>query len=136
MRLVVDTGVFSAALSRRRRTDLEHHVELLAGNQIFLAASTVAELRYGALVAEWGSPRRSRLKQAVSATTVIPVSDGLLTTLAAVRFDCRNVGHPLADRVHANDLWIAASAIHVGMALVTADGVFRPSHTIIGWTGF
>jgi predicted nucleic acid-binding protein len=52
VRLVVDTGVFSAALSRRRRTDLEHHVELLAGNQIFLAASTVAELRYGALVAE------------------------------------------------------------------------------------
>ena len=124
MRLVVDTGVFSAALSRRRRTDLEHHVELLAGNQIFLAASTVAELRYGALVAEWGSPRRSQLERAIAATTVIPVSDGLLTTLAAVRFDCRNAGHPLADPVHANDLWIAASAIHVGIALVTADGVF------------
>ncbi len=44
MRLVVDTGVFSAALSWRRRTDLEHHVELLTGNQIYLAASTVAEL--------------------------------------------------------------------------------------------
>lgn len=73
MRLVVDTGVFSAALSRRRRTDLEHHVELLTGNQIFRAASTVAELRYGALVAEWGSPRRSQLERAIAATTVIPV---------------------------------------------------------------
>ncbi len=124
MKLVVDTGVFSAALSRRRRADLEHHVRLLAGNQIFLAASTVVELRYGALVAEWGSPRRSRLEQAIASTTVIPVSDGLLTTLATVRFECRNAGHPLADRVHANDLWIAASAIHLGIALVTADGVF------------
>jgi len=27
--------------------------------------------------------------------------------------------------VHANDLWIAASAIHVGAPLLTADAVFK-----------
>ncbi len=124
MRLVVDTGVFSAALSRRRRADLDQQVTLLAGNQIFLAASTVAELRYGALLAGWGEPRRARLEQAIETTTVIPVSDGLLTTLAELRLACRRVGHPLADPVHASDLWIAASAVHTGLALVTADRVF------------
>jgi len=36
VRLVVDTCVFSAALNRRRRTDLEHHVELLVGNLVLL----------------------------------------------------------------------------------------------------
>jgi hypothetical protein len=60
VRIVVDTGVFSAALSRRRRSHFETHVERLAGNQLFLASATVAELRFGALVAEWGSSRRRR----------------------------------------------------------------------------
>ncbi len=125
MRLVVDTGVFSAALSRRRRVEFDRQVTFLAGNQIFLAASTVAELRYGALLAEWGEPRRSRLEQAIGTTTVIPISDALLTTLAELRFACRRVGHPVADPVHANDLWIAASALHTGFVLVTADRLFQ-----------
>ena len=62
MRLVVDTGVFSASLSRRRRARLQAHVGRMVGNQIFLAAATVSELRYGALVAQWGEPRRQRLE--------------------------------------------------------------------------
>jgi len=77
VRLVVDTGVFSAALSRRRRAHFDEAVKRLAGNQLFLAAVTVAELRYGALVAGWGTSRRARLEQAIEATTVIPVSDAL-----------------------------------------------------------
>jgi predicted nucleic acid-binding protein len=102
----------------------EPQVARLPGNQIFLAAVTVAELRYGALVAEWGAPRRQRVEQAIAATTVVPVSDGLLTTMAELRAVCRRAGHPLADRIHGNDLWIAASAIHIEAALVTADGIF------------
>jgi predicted nucleic acid-binding protein len=49
---------------------------------------------------------------------------GFTATFEIGAGDCRNAGHPLADPVHANDLWIAASAIHVGIALVTADSVF------------
>ena len=124
MRLVVDTGVFSAALSRRRRPSFEAQVALLTGNQLFLAAATVAELRYGALIAGWGSPRRDRLEVAIAATTVVPVTDRYLTTVAELRAACRNVGHPLADRAHGNDLWIAAAATHIGAKLVTADRVF------------
>lgn len=124
MKLVVDTGVFSAALSRKRRAAFDRHVTFLAGSQLFLAASTVAELRYGAMLAEWGDSRRQRLEESIEATTVIPVSDALLTSLAELRLECRRAGHPLADPVHANDLWIAASAVHTGIALVTADGIF------------
>jgi len=124
VRLVVDTGVFSAALSRRRRPEFEAQVACLAGNQIFLAASTVAELRYGALVAEWGTPRRERLEAAISATTVVPVSDAFLTRVAELRLACRRAGHPLADSAHANDLWIATSALHIAASLVSADAIF------------
>jgi len=133
VRLVVDTGVFSAALSRRRRSAVERQIEHLAGNQIFLAAQTVAELRYGALVAEWGRPRRERLEASIAATTIVPVTDALLTTVAEVRAQCRSGGHPLADSAHGNDLWIAATAVHIDAALLTADGIFdgAPGLTVL-----
>ena len=124
MRIVVDTGVFSAAISPRRRKGSEEQVQKLAGSQLFLAAASVAELRYGSLVAGWGEPRRAALERAISATTVVPISDGLLTTLAALRFECRKNGLALADPVHSNDLWIGASAVHLDIPLVTADKVF------------
>ncbi len=125
MRLLIDTGVFSAALSRTRPATYEPLVARIAGNQLFLAPQTVAELRYGALVAGWGRPRRQRLEAAIATATVVPVSDRLVTAVADLRFASRQAGHPLADRAHANDLWIAACAIHVGATLLTADRVFR-----------
>ncbi|MCC5951379.1 MAG: PIN domain-containing protein [Acidimicrobiia bacterium] len=125
MRLVVDTGIFSASLSRRRRAHLEPHVRRMAGHQVFLAGVTVSELRYGALVAQWGEPRRHRLEESIQATTVIPLSDALLGAIAELRYACRLAGHPLHDRTHANDLWIAASALHIGAPLLAADGVFE-----------
>lgn len=125
MRLVVDTGIFSASLSRRRRARFETHVQRIAGQQIFLAAVTVSELRYGALVAQWGGPRRQRLEESIETTTVIPVSDRLISTVAELRHECRRAGHPLHDRSNANDLWIAASAIHIDAPLLTADSVFE-----------
>jgi predicted nucleic acid-binding protein len=86
VRVIVDTGVFSASLSRRRRPRFEAQIGLMAGHQIFLAAVTVSELRYGALVAGWGEARRNGLDESIQATTVVPVSDRFLSTLAELRF--------------------------------------------------
>lgn len=61
----------------------------------------------------------------IRTTTLVPVSDRLLTTAAELRFACREAGHPLHDRSHANDLWVAASTLHVGAPLLTADAVFE-----------
>ena len=125
MKIVVDTGIISASLSRRRRQRFETQIAQMTGNQIFLAAVTVSELRYGALVAGWGEARRERLEESIRATTVVPVSNTLLTVAAELRFACRHAGHPIHDRSHANDLWVAASAIHIGAPLLTADNVFE-----------
>jgi predicted nucleic acid-binding protein len=125
VRLVVDTGVFSAALARRPRPDFEAAVDRLAGNQLFLAVQTVAELRYGGLVAGWAERRLARLETAIAAATVLPVTDDLLHVVARVRHACRAHGHPLADRIHHSDLWIAAAAVDSETALLTVDKVFR-----------
>jgi hypothetical protein len=124
VRLVVDTGVFSAALSRRRRPTFDRQVNSLRGHQLFLAVVTVAELRYGAIVAQWGEPRRRQLEAAISATTAVPVSDRLLSAVADTRASCRRLGHPLHEQAHTSDLWVASVALHIGAPLVTADRVF------------
>lgn len=123
-RLVVDTGVFSASLSLRRRPQFERHVNVLTGEQLFLAAQTVAELRYGALVAGWGDARRLRLENALAVATLVPVTDTLIDEVARLRFECRQHGHPLASEAHTADLWIAATARHINATLVTADRIF------------
>lgn len=114
----------SAVLSRRPRPLFEPLVAKTAGHSLLVAPQTVTELRYGALVAGWAGPRRQRLEAAISRATVVPISDRLLTGVAALRFACRSIGHPLVDPVHANDLWIAACAMDVDVPLLTADSVF------------
>lgn len=125
MRLVVDTGVVSASMSKRRRPAIDALAARLPGNQIFLAIQTVAELRYGALVAAWSESRRARLEATIADTTVVPTTDKLVSTVARLRFDCRSIGHPLASASHHADLWIAATAVHVGAPLVAADRIFE-----------
>lgn len=97
----------------------------MSGQQVFLAAVTVAELRYGALVAGSGEQRRHRLEESLAATTVVPVTDALPTAASELRHACRLAGHALHEPVHVNNLWIAASAIHIGAPLLTADAVFE-----------
>jgi len=124
-RVLVDTGAFSASLSRRRRERFEKHVRAMSGRRIFLAAQTIAELRFGALVAGWGDARRLRLETAIAAATIVPVSDALISEAAELRFECRRAGHPLAAESHAADLWIAASARHISAPLLSADSIFE-----------
>jgi len=64
------------------------------------------------------------LEEAIAATTVLPVTDDLIDAVARLRYECRTIGHPPADRAHHGDLWIAATAIEAGVSLVTADNVF------------
>ena len=65
------------------------------------------------------------MEASIQASTVVPVSDALLTTIAELRHACRERGHPLQNRSHASDLWIAASAVHIGVRLLTADANFE-----------
>ena len=62
---------------------------------------------------------------AIAEATVVPVTDALITAVTEMRAACRPVGHPLADRIHASDLWIAASAVHIAAALVTVDCILE-----------
>jgi len=44
---------------------------------------------------------------------------------ARLRADCEAQGHALGQREHNADRWIAATAIRLGVPLVSNDGIFR-----------
>jgi len=48
----------------------------------------------------------------------------LVVMHAQLRADCEKVGHALTQRVHDADRWIAATAIRLGIPLVSNDGIF------------
>ena len=44
---------------------------------------------------------------------------------AQLRVSCERAGHALGQKIHEADRWIAASAIRLGVELVSDDSVFR-----------
>lgn len=122
--VVVDTGVFAALLEGVRNDLSDRYQALLAGSHLFIATQTVAELRYGAFLRGWGRERIEAFERSASRAAILPVDDQLVWGVARLRADCRRVGHPLHQPVHAGDLWVAASAVVNGLPLVSDDGVF------------
>jgi predicted nucleic acid-binding protein len=123
--VVIDTAVFGARLSPARASVAEEYTPLVAGRAAYVSFVTVAELRFGARLANWGQPRLRRLENLLSAATVVWPSEGLVDTYADLRHDCVRLGHGLSQKDHEADRWVAASALWLGVPLVAHDGIFR-----------
>ncbi len=121
--VLVDTNVFTARL-RERSPLATRYAKHLFGQRIALAPQTVAEARYGALKAMWGSARTEQLARLVGRARILPIDIDTIETVAELRNQCRMIGHPLHQSNHNADLWIAATAIRWSIALVAHDAVF------------
>jgi tRNA(fMet)-specific endonuclease VapC len=121
--VVVDTDVYSArlipdsALARR-------YEPLLVGRAEFVSFQTVAEVRYGALLRRWGDTRLRRMEAAFSQIEIVYPGPDLISAYAELRVTCQRAGHALSQREHDADRWIAATAIRLGIPLVSNDGIF------------
>ena len=51
--------------------------------------------------------------------------DELMKVCATLRDDCEKAGHPLGQKIHEADRWIAATAIRLDVELVSDDAVFN-----------
>jgi len=123
--VVVDTMVISWLFGDRLDDPLAGRYRALIGvSPVLLAFQTVMELRYGALRANWGDMRRRRLERRLAELTVVQPDDEMITSCAELRHACQQVGHPLGNKVHNGDRWIAATAVRLGLPLVSHDGVF------------
>lgn len=90
-----------------------------------MSFQTVAELRYGALRRGWGDARLRKLDAKIAAVEVVHSGDQLVANYARLRADCVQIGHALGQREHDADRWIAATALRLGIPLVSHDRVFE-----------
>ena len=49
----------------------------------------------------------------------------LVLVYAQLRVACERVGHALSQRDHDADRWVAATALRLGIPLVSNDGIFN-----------
>ncbi len=129
--VVIDTMIAGALFSRRQlATKYEPHVH---GRPLVISFVTVAELRFGALKANWGEARHAALEARLSSMTVVPSDSDLATVYAEMRVACERLGHGLGAKIHEADRWIASTAIRFGLPLVSHDGIFQdvPGLTVI-----
>jgi predicted nucleic acid-binding protein len=110
---VADTSVFIAHESGRPiRADL-------LPDRLAVSVITVGELRAGVLAAADLATRDRRLATltAVMGLSPVPVDAEVAAAWARLRVALRDLGR----RMPVNDSWIAATAIALGMPLVTQD---------------
>ena len=119
----VDTGELTSTL--RIGSPLEaRYRRHLTGRRLVIATQVVAEARYGALRAGGGDRRVADLERLLRSAVVLSPDDLTATAFARLRLACERTGHPLHQKAHTGDLWIAATAVRRGLALVSDDAVF------------
>ena len=66
-----------------------------------------------------------KLRSKINRAEVVWAGPELVETYAKLRSECEAAGHALAQRPHDADRWIAATAVRLGVPLVSHDSVFR-----------
>lgn len=118
--------VVSAVVNAARRPEpAASYRSLIADRLVVASFATVTELRYGAIKAGWSGLRRRGLERDLTRFVIVQPDDALMAVCAALRAQCEALGHPLGQKVHEADRWIAATALRLEVALVSDDGVFR-----------
>ncbi len=106
--VVVDTMVVSSIVQASRNPSRAASYRALIGARpIVISCVTVTELRYGALKAGWGELRRRGLESDLARLVIVQPDDEQMRLCAELRLQCERSGHPLGQKVHEADRWIA-----------------------------
>jgi predicted nucleic acid-binding protein len=122
--IVIDTDVFSADILPGSPL-AARYAPIVTGRPAFISFQTAAELRYGAIRRGWGHSRMLKLEAMIQRAEVVHTGPELVLVCAQLRASCEAAGHALAQREHNADRWIAATAIRLGVPLVSNDRIFR-----------
>jgi predicted nucleic acid-binding protein len=113
-RLVVDTDV-ARFIFKWHPEFAPRYVAIVRGSELVVSFMTLAEMRLGALDANWG-PRKCTVLEMYLADFAVLHTDSLLcSTWAAVRNESTRKGRQMSSA----DAWIAATALVLSAPLVT-----------------
>jgi tRNA(fMet)-specific endonuclease VapC len=111
--LLVDTNIVSYAYNQHSLWT--RYAPILEGNQVLVAAQTVAEMRFGALLKNWGEGKTKRLEALLASYGVAHTDDAICMEWGRVKNEALVKGRPMS----LGDTWIAATARSLGIPLVT-----------------
>lgn len=137
MRVVLlDTTVASFLHPKKRRSSERAQYEPhMQGAVLALSFQSVAELWVWAEKSSWDDRWRSGLDAFVRRFLVIPYDYELAKTWAKVSVACEAQGR----RLEAGDAWIAATAVHRNISLLTHDrdfvGLEVPGLDVVSYVG-
>jgi tRNA(fMet)-specific endonuclease VapC len=115
--VLVDTDVFSYLW--QNRPEGVPYAPILQGSIPVLSFTSVAEVYFGAHLANWGEQRMRSLESALKPYLVVPYSQDLAKLWGQLKSQARRSGHSLGQNEHSNDLWICATAVLYGAPIVT-----------------
>jgi predicted nucleic acid-binding protein len=113
-RLVIDTDVASFVFKWHPEFG-PRYVDLIRGSELVISFMTVAEMRQGALDANWGRRKCDVLEAYLADFSVLHSDSISCSTWAAVRNESIRKGRPMSSA----DAWIAAAALILSAPLVT-----------------
>lgn len=123
--VVVDTMVVSALVNSGRDPGAAaRYRSAIDGRTVVVSFVTVTEMRFGAIKAGWGEIRRRSLERVLTQLVVVQPDDDLMLTCAELRATCLAAGQALGQKIHEADRWIAATAMTLGVELISKDAVF------------
>ncbi len=122
--VVVDTMIASAWLGLRDSPRKARWQPLLEQSAWVLPFTVVAEMRFGAEVANWGARRRGVLDRLIARTGVVPPLDEVTDAYVDLRTWAVRSGHGLGAKDHEADRWVAAVAMAAKLPLATEDSIF------------
>ena len=120
---MIDTDVFSAGLHGPSAIATAYE-PLIVGQPAFISFQTVAELRFGAALRNWGAGRLLKMEARIGGAEIVQSGPELIDGYVRLRVDCHRAGHALAQAHHDADRWVAATAIRLGVPLISNDGIF------------
>jgi predicted nucleic acid-binding protein len=123
--VVVDTMIASAWLGLRASERKARWQALLERSSWVLPFTVVAEMRFGAEVARWGSRRREVLDRLISRAGAMPPLDAVTDAYVDLRTWTVRTGHGLGAKDHEADRWVAAVAMAAKLPLATEDSIFN-----------
>ncbi|MGH9083028.1 MAG: PIN domain-containing protein [Acidimicrobiales bacterium] len=127
---MIDTDVYGAQLVPGSALAARYE-PLIVGRPAFISFQTAAELRYGALRRNWGEHRMRQLEARIAAAATVHSGPDFVGIYARLRVDCEQAGDALSQPVHDADRWVAATAIRLGIPLVSNDGIFRDAPGLV-----
>lgn len=85
---------------------------------------SVVEVRYGGLRTGWGDLRLRDQANSLADLDVVQTDGRLTDRCAQLRAWVSNAGHPLGQKIHEADRWVATTALAPELELVAGARIF------------